>query len=101
MTCEHLVGLRPIDPHTSEGCEDCLAIGGRWVHLRMCMECGHVGCCDSSPNRHATAHYNGTGHGVVQSFEPGEDWAFCYADDEMIRSVPAEAVRSYGGDRPT
>jgi uncharacterized UBP type Zn finger protein len=100
MTCEHLVELRPVDPNTLDGCEDCLAIGGRWVHLRLCMQCGHVGCCDSSPNRHATAHFHGTGHGVVQSFEPGESWAFCYVDDDMIRSVPTETERSYR-DRPT
>ena len=100
MACEHLAQLTPIEPNTSEGCEDCLASGGRWVHLRLCMECGHVGCCDSSPNRHATAHFHGTGHGVVQSFEPGEAWGFCYLDDDMIPAVPAEAVRSYA-DRPS
>lgn len=70
-------------PHTREGCEDCLAIGGRWVHLRLCMECGHVGCCDSSPNRHATAHFHSEHHPVVRSFEPGETWRYCYADGTM------------------
>ena len=71
------------NPHpSSEGCEDCLASGGRWLHLRLCMECGHVGCCDSSPNRHATAHWHAhPDHPVVRSYEPGEDWWWCYADE--------------------
>lgn len=69
---------------SSEGCEDCLRIGGRWVHLRMCMVCGHVGCCDSSPNRHATAHFHETEHPLIQSYEPGEDWWWCYVDEVMF-----------------
>jgi uncharacterized UBP type Zn finger protein len=79
-TCSHLGETRDVEP-SSEGCEDCLAIGGQWVHLRMCMSCGHVGCCDSSPHRHATAHFNGAQHPLVQSYEPGEEWWYCYADD--------------------
>ena len=66
---------------SDDGCHECLAAGGRWVHLRMCQECGHVGCCDSSPSRHATAHFHETAHPIVRSFEPGEDWFYCYADD--------------------
>jgi uncharacterized UBP type Zn finger protein len=66
---------------SGEGCVECLATGGRWVHLRRCVECGHVGCCDSSPGTHATRHFGGTGHPLVQSFEPGEDWFWCYADE--------------------
>jgi uncharacterized UBP type Zn finger protein len=65
---------------SSAGCEDCLKIGGRWVHLRMCLECGHVGCCDSSPNRHATAHFHATRHPVIASREPGEHWRYCYLE---------------------
>ena len=84
--CEHLdaaSGLEP-EPSTRDGCEDCLAIGTRtWAHLRMCTECGHVGCCDSSPNRHATAHYHATAHPVVRSFEPGESWQWCYLDERI------------------
>lgn len=80
-TCTHLDDLAINAPADSEGCVDCLASGGRWVHLRRCLECGHVGCCDSSPNRHATAHFHGVGHPLIQSFEPGEDWIYCYADD--------------------
>ena len=78
--CTHLDTITDAAP-SSNGCEDCLRIGGHWMHLRRCTSCGHVGCCDSSPNRHATAHFHETGHPIVQSFEPGEDWLWCYADD--------------------
>jgi uncharacterized UBP type Zn finger protein len=78
--CSHLDRVVDVAPG-SNGCEDCLQIGGRWVHLRMCMSCGHVGCCDSSPKRHATAHFRSTGHPIVQSYEPGEEWWYCYVDD--------------------
>ncbi|HEX5451169.1 MAG TPA: UBP-type zinc finger domain-containing protein [Candidatus Limnocylindrales bacterium] len=77
--CSHLDAIRPVTPD-SEGCADCLAIGGRWVHLRLCLTCGHVGCCDSSPNRHASAHARSAGHPIFRSFEPGEDWAWCTID---------------------
>ncbi|HEY8114588.1 MAG TPA: UBP-type zinc finger domain-containing protein [Actinomycetes bacterium] len=83
-TCEHVIGLQPVDPLTPQGCAECLASGDRWVHLRLCLTCGHVGCCDSSPNRHATAHYKETDHPVIQSFEPGEDWRWCYIDDMAV-----------------
>jgi hypothetical protein len=79
-TCTHVDEAEDVTP-SSGGCEDCLRIGGTWVHLRMCMICGHVGCCDNSPNRHATAHFHATGHLIIQSYEPGEDWWYCYADD--------------------
>jgi hypothetical protein len=79
--CTHLDQLAVNTPPGTEGCVDCIATGGRWVHLRRCLACGHVGCCDSSPNRHATAHFHASGHPLVQSFEPGEDWIWCYADD--------------------
>ena len=78
--CTHLDTIADVTP-SSPGCEDCLRIGGRWVHLRMCMTCGHVGCCDNSPNRHATAHFREVGHPLIRSAEPGEDWSFCYIDD--------------------
>jgi uncharacterized UBP type Zn finger protein len=68
-------------PDEIAGCEDCLAIGGRWVHLRMCATCGHIGCCDSSPNRHATAHVHASGHPIIRSAEPDEDWFWCYEDE--------------------
>jgi hypothetical protein len=77
----------------STGCEDCLAAGRRdWVHLRVCQTCGHVGCCDSSPGKHATAHFHAVAHPVVRSYEPGEDWYWCYADNvafELAGKPPA------------
>ena len=78
--CTHLDQAEEVTP-SSDGCEDCLRTGDRWVHLRVCMTCGHAGCCDSSPNRHATAHATGSDHVLVQSYEPGEDWWWCYADE--------------------
>lgn len=102
--CPHLRTLTaprstPVTPKTP-GCEECLARGDSWVHLRLCMACGHVGCCDDSPNRHATRHFRSTRHPVVKSFEPGEDWAWCYADEEMIDAVlafPAESPPEHLG----
>jgi len=80
MRCTHLNQIRDMKP-SSRGCEDCLKVGGTWVHLRMCLVCGHVGCCDSSPNRHATAHFHATLHPVMRSIEPGESWGWCYVDE--------------------
>ena len=68
----------------AKGCEDCMKIGGRWVHLRQCLTCGHVGCCDNSPNRHATAHFRTTRHPIVSSAEPGETWCWCYLDERIL-----------------
>jgi uncharacterized UBP type Zn finger protein len=84
--CGHQDQIREVVP-SADGCEDCLRIGSWWVHLRLCMTCGHVGCCDSSPNRHASAHFRATGHPIVRSLEPGENWLWCYADE--IALVPA------------
>ncbi len=67
-------------PEAVDGCEDCLASGGRWLHLRICLQCGKVGCCDDSPNRHASAHALGSGHPLIRSLEPGETWSWCFAD---------------------
>jgi hypothetical protein len=79
--CDHLDSIAAGAPPSGDGCEDCLAAGTRWVHLRRCVTCGHVGCCDSSPMRHATAHARSSSHPIVQSFEPGEDWLWCYVDE--------------------
>jgi uncharacterized UBP type Zn finger protein len=80
--CTHLGTVTVTDlPESIPGCEDCLKIGGTWMHLRMCEQCGHIGCCDSSPNRHATAHFRDSGHPIVRSAEPGEDWSWCYIDE--------------------
>jgi CPA2 family monovalent cation:H+ antiporter-2 len=81
--CVHVQGLAPVVPRTT-GCEECLQSGDVWVHLRVCMVCGHVGCCDHSPNKHATKHFHATNHPVVRSLEPGESWGWCYADQALI-----------------
>jgi hypothetical protein len=81
--CSHDIVGAPA-PANTEGCEECLRTGGRWVHLRVCRHCGHVGCCDSSPGRHATAHYKTTQHATMQSFEPGEDWGWCYVEQRQL-----------------
>jgi uncharacterized UBP type Zn finger protein len=80
-TCTHFDQIRDVAPRTPDGCEECLQMGDTWVHLRLCKTCGHVGCCDSSRNKHATKHFHATAHPVVQSFERGEDWMWCYVDE--------------------
>jgi uncharacterized UBP type Zn finger protein len=82
--CTHLDEIRDVTPRTPKGCEECLKTGSRWVHLRLCLACGHVGCCDSSPNRHARKHAQAPGHAIVQSFEPGEDWRYCFVDEVEV-----------------
>ena len=84
--CSHLSEIRDVTPSTA-GCAECLASGDRWVHLRLCLTCGHVGCCDSSPNRHATRHYHATGHPIIKSLEPGEEWGWCYVDQLEFESL--------------
>ena len=85
--CPHIEAIRDVTP-SAKGCEDCLKLGDSWVHLRLCLSCGYVGCCDNSKNRHATRHYRGTGHPVIRSFEPGENWAWCYVDELFVDSLP-------------
>ena len=82
--CAHIVQAKNVKPHTPNGCEECLKLGMRWVHLRLCQECGHVGCCDNSIGKHATKHFHGTQHAIMKSFEPGEDWSWCYVDELFI-----------------
>jgi uncharacterized UBP type Zn finger protein len=84
--CVHLGQVQEVTP-SARGCEDCLKTGDTWLHLRLCETCGHVGCCDSSPNRHATRHFRATGHPVIKSFEPGEEWGYCYVDDLFVESL--------------
>ncbi|MEU3096963.1 UBP-type zinc finger domain-containing protein [Streptomyces sp. NPDC006967] len=86
MTSEH--GIDPGVPPTGAGCVDCDTTGGWWFHLRRCAGCGHIGCCDSSPGQHATAHFESTGHPVVRSYEPGEGWFWNYATEELQESGP-------------
>ncbi len=83
QSCTHLGQMKVVQP-SALGCEDCLKTGDSWVHLRLCLECGHVGCCDSSPNKHATKHFHATRHPIITSFQPGEDWGWCYVDDMML-----------------
>ena len=80
--CTHLDQIRLSElPPSVGGCEDCLRDGGKWLHLRICLSCGHVGCCDDSPNAHATAHHHATSHPIIRSLEPGEEWCWCYLDE--------------------
>ncbi len=83
MNCTHLSEIREVTP-SAQGCEGCLKMGSGWVHLRICRTCGHVGCCDSSPNQHASKHFQESAHPIVQSFEPGEQWLWCYVDEVFI-----------------
>lgn len=89
--CTHLDQVHAVQPRTPAGCEECLKTGSDWVHLRLCLVCGHVGCCDSSPHKHATRHFHQTRHPLMCSFEPGEDWGWCYIDELMIEPAPQPA----------
>ena len=88
--CPHFDHLKPVRP-SAAGCEECLASGDAWVHLRLCLVCGHVGCCDDSPNKHATRHFHATRHAVIRSFEPGERWGWCYVDELYFDVAPGPA----------
>src|SRR5580692_2589899 len=81
--CTHIAGIRSVTP-SALGCEECLKSGSVWLHLRICRTCGHVGCCDDSPNRHATKHFHGTGHPIIEGYDPPEGWGWCYVDEVMI-----------------
>ena len=85
MVCTHIDSLpETVDPHPRDACGACLVEGTTWVHLRLCLTCGSVGCCDSSVGRHATAHHQATGHPVMRSFQPGESWRWCYVDQRIV-----------------
>lgn len=87
ISCTHKDTINPdIKPHTPTGCEECLKSGDSWVHLRLCLTCGHVGCCDSSKNKHATKHFASTNHPIIKSFEKDENWLWCYVDEVIIES---------------
>jgi uncharacterized UBP type Zn finger protein len=83
-SCDHLDQIQSVSPSSMEGCTECLASGDRWMHLRLCLTCGQVGCCDSSPNKHASKHAAAHGHAIVASFEPREEWGWCYVDEVML-----------------
>ena len=84
FTDPDLTAIQPVTPHTPDGCEECLQLGTPWVHLRLCLTCGHVGCCDSSPMRHARSHADTMEHPIVQSIEPGESWRWCYVHENYV-----------------
>jgi uncharacterized UBP type Zn finger protein len=86
VACIHLKQIREVAP-SANGCEDCLKTGDEWMHLRLCKSCGHVGCCDSSKNKHATKHFHLTEHPIIKSHEPGEEWGYCYVDDAFFESI--------------
>ena len=86
--CTHLDQVKAVDPRTPDGCEECLKMGTGWVHLRMCTNCGHVGCCDNSQGKHATKHYHATNHAIMISYQPGDDWGWCYVDELFIEPAP-------------
>ncbi len=83
VPCTHLDQIQDVTAHV-HGCEECLKMGDGWVHLRICLICGHVGCCDNSKNKHATKHFHATGHPLMQSFEPNEEWIWCYIDEVAL-----------------
>ena len=91
--CTHLDQVHDVRPRTPAGCEECLQTDSEWVHLRLCLGCGHVGCCDNSPNKHATGHYQQTHEPLIQSFEPGEDWGWCYVDELFLEPAPLPQAR--------
>jgi uncharacterized UBP type Zn finger protein len=99
--CTHLDQIKDVQPSSMEGCSDCLEIGATWVHLRLCLTCGRVGCCDSSPNQHASKHAAAHDHPLASSFEPGEDWTWCYVDEVAmeIEDIPHPHRLPYPGER--
>jgi uncharacterized UBP type Zn finger protein len=88
--CTHLDQMRRVTPSSTQGCADCLALGDTWPHLRICLICGYVGCCDMAKNQHMLRHYRETGHMLIQSFEEGEDWIWCYVDEALL--IPPEVA---------
>ncbi len=99
-TCTHLDQIRDVAPRTPEGCVECLASGMRWVHLRLCLSCGHVGCCDNSQGKHATKHFHETHHPLIRSFEPGEDWFYDYTTDQYLEGPPLAPPDHHPLDQP-
>ncbi len=91
--CTHTATIRMTETK-QHVCEDCVKTGDRWVHLRMCLECGHVGCCDSSKNKHATRHFHETKHPMIRSAEPDETWVWCYVDEAMTGEIGPEGFRA-------
>lgn len=95
--CSHLFEIADVTPRTPNGCEECLKTGDRWLHLRLCVTCGHVGCCDDSKNKHAAKHFHSTHHPLIKSFEPDEEWGWCYVDELLLESVPGSLTTEWCG----
>src|SRR6266478_2141117 len=95
--CSHLFEIGNVTPETPNGCEECLKMGDRWLHLRLCVTCGHVGCCDDSKNKHAAKHFHSTNHPLIKSFEPDEEWGWCYVDELLLESVPGSLTTEWCG----
>ena len=91
VECSHVGEIQRVRP-SARGCEECLKIGDEWVHLRECMTCGHIGYCNDSKNKHATRHFHASGHPIIRSFEPGEDWGWCYVDEVFFERLPTPQV---------
>jgi uncharacterized UBP type Zn finger protein len=89
--CEHFDQIQPVAPRT-RGCEECMKSGDPWIGLRLCLTCGHVGCCDDSNNTHATKHFNATGHPLIRSLEPGDRWGWCYVDRRLYDPMSTDSV---------
>ena len=100
MSSDAVIGIDASIPPSGTGCAECDAVGGWWVHLRRCAQCGHVGCCDSSPAQHATMHAERSGHPIVQSFEPGEDWFWNYETGQMSRGPELAPPQHHPVDQP-
>jgi uncharacterized UBP type Zn finger protein len=84
-TCPHIDQIKDATPSSSDSCNKCVEMGDTWVNLRICLGCGHVGCCDNSKNKHATAHFKETQHPLIQSYQPGEGWVYCYVDEAGLQ----------------
>jgi len=95
--CSHLFEIGNVTPITPNGCEECLKMGDRWLHLRLCVTCGHVGCCDDSKNKHAAKHFHSTNHPLIKSFEADEEWGWCYVDELLLESVPGSLTEEWCG----
>ncbi len=92
--------IDPAVPPSGPGCVECSEAGGWWFHLRRCAACGHIGCCDSSPSQHATAHFRQTGHDIIQSYEPGEDWYWSFGSEVMADGPELAAPTAHPADQP-
>ena len=95
--CAHLFEIDSVTPRTPNGCEECLKLGDQWLHLRLCLTCGHVGCCDDSKNKHASQHFHSTNHPLMKSFEADEEWGWCYTDELLFESLPGSLTTEWCG----